>query len=73
MSEEIFKRMRDAAKSQVANTESKSLYRIQRPCGGRKAFGDVGLELEIEGVNLPQFVDFLTPETAVPWTNHQDG
>lgn len=73
MSEAIFKRMRDAAKSQVDLQESKSLYRIQRPCGGRKAFGDVGLELEVEGNNLPKFVDFLTPETAVPWTNHDDG
>lgn len=73
MSDAIFQRMRDAAKSQVANTENKAMYRIQRPCAGRKAVGDVGLELEVEGENLPQFVDFLTPETAVPWTNHDDG
>lgn len=73
MSEAIFERMRNASNSKFERDNARSKMLLQKPVAPRKIIGDVGLELEIEGVNLPGFIDYTTPVTAVAWKAENDG
>ena len=73
MSEVIFERMRGATAKRVQRTNDKVAATLKAPLSPKKAVGDIGLELEIEGDNLPDFIDYLSPETATTWFADKDG
>lgn len=74
MSKVILERMREAA----SRAEKDRSYKVLKFLGCRASpcrlrCGGVGLELEIEGRNLPYVIPYTTPVTEIYWTAEKDG
>lgn len=73
MSEAIFERMRKAHDKAAERKAERVKRFIGRPIAQYRCIGDVGIEIEVEGRNLPRVIKYISPETGVVWTNHDDG
>jgi hypothetical protein len=73
MSSKILERMRQSASVNVDTGNREVVRFLRKNASPRRSAGDVGLELEIEGRNLPSFIRTLSPELAIGWKAEKDG